>query len=84
MKYTIEYSKKAIKDAELITGSMRKKIKKYIDELKENPYNPPREKLIGDLQGAYSKRLNIQHRMIYTVDEKNKIVRIVRCWTHYE
>lgn len=43
-----------------------------------------REKLVGNLQGAYSKKLNIQHRMIYVVDEENKIVRIVRLWTHYE
>ena len=84
VKYKIEYSKKAIKDSERINGAMREKLKSYINDLKENPYQPPREKLVGNLQGAYSRRLNIQHRMIYVVDEENKIVRIVRLWTHYE
>ena len=84
VKYKIEYSKKAIKDSERIKGAMREKLKSYINDLKENSYQPPREKLVGNLQGAYSKKLNIQHRMIYVVDEENKIVRIVRLWTHYE
>ena len=56
------------------------------DVIKENPFQnpPPYEKLVGDLQGAYSRRINIQHRLVYQVFEKEKIVKIISIWTHYE
>lgn len=50
----------------------------------QDPYQPPYEKLVGNLTGAYSRRINIQHRMIYTADEEKKEVRILRMWTHYD
>ena len=82
--YTIEYSKQAVKDSLNIKGTMRQKLQKYINDLKENPYQLPYEKLQGSLKGAYSKRLNIQHRLIYVVNETRKVIRIVRMWTHCE
>lgn len=85
--YKIEYRKKVIKDIEKIKSSgLDKKVKNLIDILRENPYQnpPPFEKLIGDLDGAYSRRINIQHRLIYQVLEEIKTVRILSLWSHYE
>ena len=84
VNYRIEYSKKAVRDSENIKGTMRQKLQRYVNELKENPYCPPYEKLQGNLKGVYSKRLNIQHRMIYIADEEKKLIRIIRLWTYYE
>ena len=57
-----------------------------LDIIKSNPFQnpPPYEKLVGDLTGAYSRRINIQHRIIYQVYEKERVVKIIRMWTHYE
>lgn len=63
-----------------------KKQKKLIDVIRENPFQnpPPYEKLVGDLQGAYSRRINIQHRLIYQVFEEIKTIKIISVWSHYE
>jgi Txe/YoeB family toxin of toxin-antitoxin system len=63
-----------------------KKVKKLIDLLRENPYQspPPYEKLVGDLAGAYSRRINIQHRLVYQILENIQTVKIISMWTHYE
>lgn len=85
--YRLIYTKKAIKDIDkLKSAGLSKKAKQLVDLLKENPYTTPPsyEKLVGDLSGAYSRRINIKHRLVYSVDEKNKTVRIIRMWTHYE
>jgi Txe/YoeB family toxin of toxin-antitoxin system len=85
--YRLIYTKKAIKDIEkLKSAGLSKKAKQSVDLLKENPYTTPPsyEKLVGDLSGAYSRRINIKRRLVYSVDEKNKTVRIIRMWTHYE
>lgn len=85
--YKIEYTKQAVKDIELIKNAkLDKKVKNLIDIIKNNPFEkyPPYEKLIGDLEGAYSRRINIHHRLVYMVFEEEKIVRILRMWTHYE
>lgn len=85
--YKIEYTKQAVKDVELIKAAkLDKKVKNLIEILKNNPFEkyPPYEKLIGDLLGAYSRRINIHHRLVYMVFEEEKIVRILRMWTHYE
>lgn len=85
--YRIVYRKQALKDLEKIKASnLKSKTKKLIDIIKENPFQnpPPYEKLIGDLVGAYSRRINFQHRLIYQVLEKENTVKILRMWTHYE
>jgi Txe/YoeB family toxin of toxin-antitoxin system len=79
--------KRAIKDAERIRqAGLEPQVKALIQLLRENPFqNPPQyEKLTGDLQGYYSRRINIQHRLVYTVENETKTVRIQSLWTHYE
>lgn len=85
--YQILYAEKAQRDIQhLKSAKLDRKAKNLIDLLKENPFQnpPPYEKLIGDLQGAYSRRINIQHRLVYQVFEEIKIVKIVSLWSHYE
>ncbi len=85
--FKIKYRKQAIKDLEKIKQSkLDEKVKKLIDIIKENPYQnpPPYEKLTGDLSGAYSRRINLQHRLIYQILEEEKTIKILRMWTHYE
>jgi len=62
------------------------KVKNLIDVIRKNPFKnpPPYEKLVGDLQGAYSRRINIQHRLIYQIYEEEKIIKIISVWSHYE
>ncbi len=85
--YKIVYTKQVIKDIPKIKSiGLSKKTQRLIKVIKENPYkNPPSyEKLVGDLQGAYSRRINIQHRLVYQVYEEEKIVKIISIWSHYE
>lgn len=85
--YRIELSKKAVKDTKkLKSAGLSDKARKLVDLLKENPYmTPPSyEKLVGDLNGMYSRRINIQHRLVYTVNEEEQVVRVLRMWSHYE
>lgn len=85
--YTIKYHKQAVKDIEkLKSAKLDKKAKSLIDIIKYNPYqNPPQyEKLVGDLDGKLSRRINIQHRLVYMIDEDKKEIKILRLWTHYE
>lgn len=85
--WTIVYTKQALKDAKKLSASgLREKAEKLLDILRANPYQvpPPFEKLIGDLAGAYSRRINIQHRIVYQVIDNEKIVKVIRLWTHYE
>ena len=85
--YRIEYTKAAVKDIELIKRAKLDKIaKKLIDIIKENPYEkyPPYEKLLGDLLGTYSRRINRHHRLVYCVNEETKTVRVLALWTHYD
>ncbi len=85
--WEIVYTKQAQKDAKkLTTAGLRKKAEALLELLQENPYrNPPRaEKLVGDLLGAYSRRINVQHRLVYEIVQDKKIVKILRMWSHYE
>ena len=87
MKFTLVYTKQANKDAKKISSAGYKaKAQELLDVVSVNPYQnpPPYEKLMGDLNGAFSRRINIQHRLVYQVIEKQKIVKILRMWTHYE
>lgn len=85
--YTIVYTKKAAADIpKLKSAKLDIKAKALIEILRENPYQtpPPYEKLIGDLQGAYSRRINVKHRLVYEVLEEVNTVKIISLWTHYE
>lgn len=85
--WKIVYTNQAQKDAKKIKAvGFKSRVEKLLGLLKVNPFkNPPEyEKLVGDLTGAYSRRINIQHRLIYQVYLKEKTVKIIRMWTHYE
>jgi toxin YoeB len=87
VKFTLAYTKQANKDAKKVSAAgYRDKVQELLDIVSVNPYQnpPPYEKLMGDLDGALSRRINIQHRLVYQVLEKQKIVKIMRMWTHYE
>lgn len=87
VKWTLVYTKQAQKDAVKISrAGLRDKAQVLLDILAENPYqNPPSyEKLVGDLSGACSRRINIQHRLVYQVLEEGRTVKVIRMWTHYE
>ncbi len=87
MSWKVVYTKQAQKDAKkLLTSGLKSKANDIIDILKTNPYQslPPYEKLIGDLSGAYSRRINIQHRIVYQIISIDKTVKVLRMWTHYE
>lgn len=87
MSWKIVFTKQAQKDAKKVSASnLKPKAEKIIKILRQNPFQtpPPYEKLVGDLAGAYSRRLNIQHRIVYQVIDDEKIIKIIRMWTHYE
>jgi toxin YoeB len=85
--WNLAYSKFALKDAKKLTATgLREKAEKLLAVLESDPFQnpPPYEKLVGDLSGTYSRRINIQHRLVYEVFQKEKTVRVLRMWTHYE
>ena len=85
--WNVAYSKFALKDAKKISAAgLRDKAQALLDILEIDPFQnpPPYEKLVGDLRGTYSRRINIQHRLVYEVFRKEKTVRVLRMWTHYE
>ncbi len=87
MSWQLVYTKYAQKDAEkLAAAGLKEKALSLLAILRENPFqNPPAyEKLVGDLAGAYSRRINIQHRLVYAVIEDQKIIKVLRMWSHYE
>jgi toxin YoeB len=87
VNYKIVFTKQAQKDAKKLSASgLKVKAEQLIEILRDNPYQTPSfyEKLVGDLAGAYSRRINIQHRLVYEVIENEKIVKVIRMWTHYE
>jgi len=87
VKWELVYTKQAQKDAKKISASgLKKKANELLELIEENPYQnpPPHEKLVGDLNGAYSRRINIQHRLVYQVYEEEHVIKVIRLWTHYE
>ncbi len=87
MSWKIVYAKQALKDAKKLKGAgLKKNAEKLLDILREDPFKtPPRyEKLIGDLEGAYSRRLNIQHRLVYQVYPELQTIKVLRLWSHYD
>lgn len=82
--WTIEFSRNALKDAKkLQRANLASKMKQLVEILKQNPYQPPYEKLSGNLKGYYSRRINIKHRLVYAIDEENKVIKVVSVWSHY-
>ena len=87
MSWELRYSKQAQKDAKkLASSNLSAQAERLLEMLKRDPFSnpPPFEKLVGDLSGSYSRRINIQHRLVYQVYLKEKTVKIIRMWTHYE
>jgi Txe/YoeB family toxin of toxin-antitoxin system len=85
--WNLAYSKFALKDAKKLSAAgLRERAQALLDILEKDPFQnpPPYEKLVGDLRGAYSRRINIQHRLVYEVFRKEKMVRVLRMWAHYE
>lgn len=85
--YNIYFTKTALKDIPKLKAAHLEKItRNLIDIIRENPFQspPPYEKLLGDMKGSYSRRINIRHRLVYQVDEQNKRLKIVSLWSHYE
>jgi Txe/YoeB family toxin of toxin-antitoxin system len=87
MTWHVVFSKQARKDARKLSASnLRPQAEALLAILREDPYRtpPPFEKLVGDLTGAYSRRINVQHRLVYQVLDEERVVRVLRMWTHYE
>lgn len=85
--YKLLFTNQAQKDAKNLTSSnLKKKAEEILQIIQSDPFcdYPPYEKLIGDLTGSFSRRINIQHRIVYQVIEEEKVVKIIRMWTHYE
>ena len=85
--WRVVFTKQAQKDAKKLSDAgLRPKAEELIEILHKNPYKspPPFEKLLGDLSGAFSRRINIQHRLVYQLLDDEKIVKVIRMWTHYE
>ena len=87
MSWTLVFSKHAQKDAKKLAESgLKEKAELLLAVLRENPYEnpPPYERLVGDLAGALSRRINIQHRLVYEVVDEARVVKVLRMWSHYE
>jgi len=87
VKWKLKYTKQAQKDAKKLTAAgFKPKAETILKILEIDPFQtpPPFEKLVGDLSGAYARRINIQHRIVYQILEEEKIVKVIRMWTHYE
>ena len=87
MSWKLVYTKQALKDAKRIAArGLQNKVQPLLALLEEDPLRalPPFEKLVGDLAGLYSRRINIQHRLVYQVYRREKVIKIIRMWAHYE
>ncbi|TVQ65475.1 MAG: Txe/YoeB family addiction module toxin [Phycisphaerales bacterium] len=87
MSWRLRFTKQAQRDAaKLAAAGLRPKAEVLLDVLREDPFQrpPPFEKLVGDLRGAYSRRINLQHRLVYEVVAEERVVKVLRLWTHYE
>jgi toxin YoeB len=87
VSWALAFTKQAQKDAKKLASSgLKDKAQAMLQVLERNPYQnpPPFEKLVGDLSGAYSRRINIQHRLVYQILDSERVVKVLRLWTHYE
>jgi len=87
VSWELRFTKQAQKDAKKLSASgLKNKAQQLLELIEQNPYQnpPPYEKLVGDLSGTYSRRINIQHRLVYQVYEEEQIIKVIRLWTHYD
>ena len=87
MTWELYFTRQARKDArKLAAAGLKEKAQELLEIIRDDPFQkpPPHEKLVGDLAGAYSRRINIQHRLVYQVLEEERSVKVLRLWTHYE
>ncbi len=87
VKWRLVFTRAAARDARKLAASgLRERAQRLLDILARNPYQSPPycEKLVGDLTGAYSRRINIQHRLVYQILDRERVVKVLRMWTHYE
>ncbi len=87
VKWQVVFAKHALKDARRLSAAgLREKAQDLLEMLAHDPFQnpPPFEKLVGDLEGAYSRRINIHHRLVYEIFKKERTVRVLRMWSHYE
>ena len=87
MNWSVVFTKQAQKDARRVaSANLKNQTQRLLDVVARNPFQtpPPYERLVGDLAGAYSRRINIQHRLVYQVYEAERVVKVLRMWTHYE
>ncbi len=87
MTWQLYYTKQALKDAKkLASSNLRPQAERLLEILKKDPFQcpPAYEKLVGDLDGAWSRRINIRHRLVYQIHPEKRAVKIIRMWTHYE
>ena len=87
MNWRVVFAKAAVQDAKRVASSgLKSRVQALLEVLAANPFQspPPFEKLVGDLVGAYSRRINIQHRLVYQVLPEDRVVKVLRMWTHYE
>lgn len=87
VSWSVVYAKQALTDAKKVkAGGLKDKVRALLEVLASDPFQnpPPFEKLVGDLSGAYSRRINIQHRLVYEVFPEQRTVRVLRMWTHYD
>jgi Txe/YoeB family toxin of toxin-antitoxin system len=85
MEWMIQFSRQVLKDAKKIrAANLEPNLRSLLDVLRQNSYEPPYEKLSGHLQGYYSRRINIKHRLVYSVNSETKTIRVVSVWSHYE
>ena len=85
--WNVIFTQQAYKDAKKLSAAgLRSKASALLEVLRKNPYQkyPPFEKLVGDLSGSYSRRINIQHRLVYQIFDESKTIKVIRMWTHYE
>ena len=85
MEWKIEFSRTALKDVrKLKSANLENNVRELLEIVRSNPYQPPYEKLSGNLKGYYSRRINIKHRLVYSVNDKTKTIRVVSVWSHYQ
>lgn len=85
MTYQLVFSKQAQKDTKkIVTAGLKQKVETLLSVIAKEPLKAPCKKLVGNLNGAYSRRINIQHRVVYQIIEEKKVIKILRMWTHYE
>lgn len=85
MNWKIEFSRTALKDTKkLKAANLVANVSVLLEILKRNPFEPPYEKLSGNLKGYYSRRINIKHRLVYSIHEESKTIKVVSVWSHYE